>query len=419
MKRAVDIERSLSVSTAIDNIKTWANNSSFTLDYKTVHTTTSGSSMVKSYLRDSTGALLSEAAGKGIGDQATASALYEALEHGAFKYALPGQVRPDTEAILPASHLERVDHGYKYARSIRPETPQPLHTFYELAADGQPDWGRPVYYPQILTDIMLPLTAELGKLLPLSYYVSTSGIAAGSSWHDACVHATNELVERDAEAQFLVDINSGKRSYSLIDLEADDHLYELFIELTNGGYEGTGALYSLQTTGGYVFCAANHVKEGKEELGFGASQFAEVALERALTELEQSVYVNHIGLTWESEGGYPLSRLNHYPNMKRLATRLWTRPEHERTAFKAILEEESLRESRPIAQQLSEQGFTTYVRPIWNQAVDAAELYVVQIIVPGLEGFANILFGRPMLPLGRLRKPEYTSFLRSHEATFA
>ena len=54
-------------------------------------------------------------------------------------------------------------------------------------------------------------------------------------------------------------------------------------------------------------------------IGYGSSAVAEVALERAITELQQLKYAERIASGWTSEGGRSLEYLQRYPGMLKLA----------------------------------------------------------------------------------------------------
>lgn len=48
---------------------------------------------------------------------------------------------------------------------------------------------------------------------------------------------------------------------------------------------------------------------------------------------------------------------------------------------------------------------------IWSDTIDIGSIVVAQAVVPGLETLNNLIFNRPILPLGRLRSASSIDFL--------
>ncbi|MGO4454923.1 YcaO-like family protein [Arthrobacter sp. RAF14] len=355
-------------------------------------------STTKAYLSDDRGVLLTEAAGKGIGAQSKASAVYEVVEHAAFRYLLPGQRAVWDRRLLEPADIEDIDYLYRYARFAGDDV-QPVHRFYRLNERGL-DEKDVLYYPAIVCDVSLPLERHFGRLLPLSSYASNTGIASGANTHDAFVHATNELIERDAESKFLLDVSMGAPSWTVVELDDEDHLSPLFHELT-GGYGGRGSLYSLSTVAGYAFCAQAWVPDGHAELGFGASMYPDVALERALTELQQVQHARRVDETWEKEGGERPSNLDRFPNMKNIASRIFPRLDGHRISLRTLMREALPAGGGSAMSAIEQAGFKVYGRVIWTD--ESSGISVVQVVIPGFEGLNNLIFCRPIVTSGRLR----------------
>lgn len=160
-----------------------------------------------------------------------------------------------------------------------------------------------------------------------------------------------------------------------------------------------------------MFCAASKPLTDEAELGFGASQHPRIALERgSLTELQQIQYSIAEGSTWEDNGGAKPGLLDSRPNMKKMSTRVFSIDTLADIWFDD-LPEPSEKLPSPIS-QLKKNGYTAYVREVWSAYVGQSRIVVTQTIVPGLEGLNNLVFGRPVLPTGRLLSREIVNFLQ-------
>lgn len=94
-------ERSIDVSQAIEIAYRWARQADIECQTETVYVSQSTSSITvnSSLLRD--GRVLSQASGKGMGDAALASAIFEAIEHAAIRKNLYRAIPPLRDAQLP------------------------------------------------------------------------------------------------------------------------------------------------------------------------------------------------------------------------------------------------------------------------------------------------------------------------------
>ncbi|WP_160149009.1 YcaO-like family protein [Arcanobacterium ihumii] len=257
-------------------------------------------------------------------------------------------------------------------------------------------------------DISIDLDANPVKIAPLSAYANSSGTAAGLTIEDAALHALNEIIERDAESQFLLDVYRNPDRIRTVVLESQDPLNQNIKHISDLS-NGSVSIYLLESLAGFVFCAATEPRNNEGILGFGSSQYPRLALIRALTELQQYYCATERGATWQDEGGFPLEQLSKYPNMQRIATRIFPLDGFSSIDFDHIQKDQIALES-PV-DTLKQKGFTSYARLAWQS--EDKQVCTVQIIVPGAESLCNLVLGRPILPTGRLHNTSNIQYLRS------
>lgn len=403
----MDSERTITADEALDIAYTWAQtrNLEFGVDYAWTSDTTD-STTVRTTLKSQTSTLAS-ASGKGVGNQSSASGIYEAIEHAAMRYRLPEQIKPCNYNTLPNNnYLERKNLAYAELKDISIHTPIQTLEFYEVSPSMGFDLDNSILYPRIICDISMPITGDLGNMLPYAAHASNTGIAAGNTWNDAALHAINEILERDAESQFLLDQNMGRKTWVTFSLPSVHPMYNLFHELT-GGYGDRGALYLLNSIAGYVVCAASVPQGIEAELGFGASFSLDIAIERAITELQQVQYSIFAGDTWQDEGALSEKELSKYPNMHKLSTRKFPIPRKADISYDDICRISH----QPPVQQINDAGYKVYARTLWFESIFKGSIWVVHVVIPGFETINNLVFNNPMLPLGRLCTPENIVYL--------
>ncbi|WP_261974471.1 YcaO-like family protein [Arcanobacterium haemolyticum] len=185
-------------------------------------------------------------------------------------------------------------------------------------------------------------------------------------------------------------------------------LLSLFEELTvERGKKGD--LLLLDSQAGFVVCAMSEPEtDGEAELGFGASHSLRIASERAITELQQIRSSITHGSTWADNGASTSGELDEYPNMKKLASRHFQLPKRGGETVEVPLNVEFT--GSPVI-QLRENGYVPLGRMIWSDTIDIGSIIVAQAVVPGLETLNNLIFNRPILPLGRLRSASSIDFL--------
>lgn len=376
----------------------------------------------RAVLRRPSGQILGIGTGKGVAEQALASGGYEAYEHAAIQSALPDSPSQIQHAVLPAAPFENIDKLYAYARRTRPDRPQPVLSFTQISSlhpDPTPaDPAHPatasqrharldgvanqcVLYPRTVVDPALRMTSDLADLSPLDRYASSSGYAAGTSLSDALLHAVNELIERDAVSAYMLTSATQPPVLTAICLDPPAPLRDLVEEITDHNQAPVLLVQLPAVAGTVVMAYQGPVKTALPSVGTGCSADPRIAVERAITELHQDVVANDLGATWADEGGVDLTNLNRLPQLRHAAQ---IRPPHiARTrGYHQFLEDNSTGPGTDLVPQLTAQGFTTLWRTVWRRATARGEIHIVQVVIPGLERFDNIVLGRPILPAGRL-----------------
>lgn len=100
--------------------------------------------------------------------------------------------------------------------------------------------------------------------------------------------------------------------------------------------------------------------------------------------------------------------LDGYPNMKKLSSRLFTIPKCSSEPIEVPKDVDFV--GSPVS-QLKSKGYLALGRLVWSDTVDLGSIVVAQALVPGLETLNNLIFNRPILPLGRLRSAANVDFL--------
>ncbi len=302
--------------------------------------------------------------------------------------------------------IELLDLGYALVKQLSNGTTQPLTVFYELNDDSSLNLDKLVLYPRITCDVSTELSSDMGNLLALSGYVTNTGTASGACWSDTTLHAINEVIERDDESQFLLDMNMGRKSWKIFLPEEGTDERQLFDELTVGKGKNGVLFYSRLK---HLSWCARHQREpnGEAELGFGCSSSLKTAIQRATTELQQIHYPISIGSAWADNGADFPDNLEKYPNMAKLASRFFDIS--PRTEASIISIEDSIEISS--VKQLRDRGYSPMARCIWRDDIAAGSVVVSHVVVLGLETLNNLIFNQPILLLGRLRNEENIRFL--------
>jgi ribosomal protein S12 methylthiotransferase accessory factor len=327
-------------------------------------------------------------AGKGrSNEQAEVSALFEALERRSGQYEGDElRIRATLGELGAAALSPSVLHGFsarQYARRAELNltardrsqfVPEPLES--HTAIDWIPAWS---------------LTSASKRYVPFSYcfagapaeagaaYCPTNGngVAAGTCIEEAILQGILELVERDAAAIWWYNrIRRPTFSESL--LRGDPYADSLLTEYVNRGIR-TYVLDLTQDIGIPVCVAvAHHVYDGREvvALGFGCHLSFDIALRRALTEL------NQLGTGIRPGSGRPFLDTDRLDDRRYLApaederAKGFPAPNFDGPDLKADVEE--------CLRRLGVLGLEAFVV---DKTRPDLELAVAQVVVPGLRHF--------------------------------
>ncbi|MGO2166674.1 YcaO-like family protein [Corynebacterium casei] len=348
--------------------------------------------------------ILEQSGGKGAGDQAEASALFELLEHAA------------AVGVLPGSGLKRVDYDFSYSSL---DDPLVRYAAQSRIANGvsfrrvSSEYGftqETQIFPAAAVDMSSVDYAGCEK--KLSAYSSSSGYAAGTDIRDALLHGINEVIERDATGNALIESCIHKRSFDSYSVVGDSYLDEQK-KLIEKALCDHIYLTEIESIGGRTVAAfSERPYLGKRLVGFGTSLNIMYAAERALEEIIQEMSANEKGETVVDDGGNPdFKVLNRFPNLLHAANLDHPFLIHKTSEkdFSSGTSDYS-RTDNNLIRQIEEAGYKVYGRIVWKDVYSSA--LVVQVMIPGAERFNQIKFGYPIEPTGRLRTQEILKFFR-------
>jgi YcaO-like protein with predicted kinase domain len=240
------------------------------------------------FLRD--GCTASEGVGKGEGDQAEASAVFEALEH----YFLPAPnqapgftVKPIVE--IASQKLLKADRLIRYVAESHPDALVGCAMYADLRDEMLTAW-LPVFFVDP-TYSVTPFEGDEVEYREYCRYGTSTGCAAGCTFTEAALHGLLESVERDALSRFFLkrfDAESGHEVRILdpgcLPMPLRGLIQELSLRL-----DGTVRIIDLTTNIGIPVymaeCRSASYPYGA--FGCGCSLDPVYAVERAITELIQ------------------------------------------------------------------------------------------------------------------------------------
>lgn len=393
----VNKERSVSVEIAIILAEKFLESRNLRIELKSTSKIDSyESTVIESKLLDSHGNTLSLASGKGLGIQSKASAIFEAIEHAVYDEKIETINQDFNFTKLNNRYISKNDLLYKFLS----EKYSNIRTvkFYEIDKNFSLKENF-IEYPAVLSNIKGMDDALKYENPQLNAYNSTSGYACGTSIKDAILHSVHEIVERDAESQFILELSMGKRSYRCIKLSKEHYLRK---ELECFPEENV-QVYLLDSLAGYVVCS--HYKDKNCNVyGYGASGMLDIALERAITEMHQMIVAENRNITWEDEGGVSLNNLDRYPNMKNIAIQDFDLDKNNIISLEKINSPE-----RNVIKDLRDVGLKAFARVVFNDKCTGVS--VVQVKIPGCESLGDLVFGVPMLTTGRLANKDVHGYL--------
>ncbi|MBC7384725.1 MAG: YcaO-like family protein [Cryobacterium sp.] len=226
--------------------------------------------------------------GKGMGLQSKVSAYYEALEHFVL-YDYCQRLGND-----PARY--RITEGIDESLA---RLPLPCATAKCLTT------GHDYHYPIFMLDPRYskrPSNIDKNFYSKLSWMVSDSGTASGTTFEEASIHAMNELIERHAYSKFLMDhflvpttLDIGDKTPFLIDNQSLPSEIKNVVTTIETDYADNLRIFNLPNELGVPSFFASFTRQPfpLQPRGCGTSLHAPYAMERAVLETLQPLQVSN------------------------------------------------------------------------------------------------------------------------------
>lgn len=351
--------------------------------------------------------------GKGIsGDRAIYSAIFELLEHVCYD-----QLLPDQQQLVPVTPRNLFHRG-AFARDV---------ASLSIIQTDVPTVPSRRYSPiDSSVEVWVPDAVAVAKGQPHSdlnrfpfYFMSSTGWAAGVSLRDALAHALLEVIERDAISALAMSCaEEHPIGHQLIQTQssASAAIHGLVEDAVDSPIE-VRMIPALAGFCAVALCKSRDI-HGRVVIGSGASMNPTEAVERALCELEQEVYVNSINASFEGDSPYlGKNYLDSYPFLKRASTM-----EALSSPVMSPVETRKLIDLQRSATTCGDSGDT--VRSICEDLGDLTPLYrvvwdhpsettVVHALIPGAERFHMIRHGLPIEPISHLRSDRRLELCRA------
>lgn len=327
--------------------------------------------------------------GKGLGLQSKASACYEALEHFAVHHYARNMGRDVTQYQL------------------LPDFPMALPCVKYQAVNGEDSLIKPLFTinPRYAKN---PAAMDKMNYQPYSAYVSDNGIASGTNFTEASIHALNELIERDAHSLFLIEgfVKNKNQCIRLIDKSSLPANLQKMVNTIEQQYNDVIMLFDITTEFNIPVMYASMTRQPFliQPSGCGASLSAEYALERALLEMLQPLHIHNHKLIANQQQivnvltPYPLLLNAALANVSTLAHIAENMDWHSISQPIGYL---SLAlQLKTITDQINQRGFKIYYLTL---AEHASGFTAMKYHIPELEDFHLVQTGKKILPASRGR----------------
>lgn len=345
--------------------------------------------------------------GKGIGEQALASALFEAIEHYVYT-SIGGNGTSVPQKLL----LHGSDH---LLNKISP-------SFCSISGDQSLAFTRTkmreflgkrsIFYPSFLLNPYFHpnLPKELSDIRKyrLSRYSTNSGTAAGTSFSEALLHGVLEVVERDAIGLLFLGGVFKQKPQPIRKLNKPT-LPDETQNLLNEIERETGGKTSLIdiTTDLKVPATLAHicVERGKFKgnyFGSGASLSAEYSFERAALEALQTFHIYSFGMVkrppvWTlDKDNIPLLFRCHLEAGIFFPRANYTKVNFDKTPVSDLCKSDVSGQLKGLTKMLDHLGY-----PVFYKTLSDGPIWVVRCEVLGLEKFHLVSHGIPVLPNAR------------------
>ncbi len=341
--------------------------------------------------------LRSFSSGKGKTEmQAKAGAFCEAVERysglfqGSEKKIFASYKEIEKDAIHPNTFLHFSQKQYENRQEINQIEGAYHHVPHPFSEQEKiywtPAWSLSETRYKYLPTLYCYYSGGMGYKKPFCK-ADSNGSAAGNCLEEAILQGFFELVERDAVAMWWYN----RLRYPAVDLSSfsDPYIPTLIHEYRKHGRE----IFALDLTNDLnipVFAAVSHLKNGKEILfGFGAHMNPEIALLRALTEMNQFL---HMMDSWRKEAekdDLEFKKVNDWLEQETLKSQIYFKPDEKKKMrtqrdFVPVHHDNLLDDIHYCRKIVEKHGMEMLVL---DQTRTDIGLPVVKVVVPGLRHF--------------------------------
>jgi len=377
---------------------------------------------------------LSVAQGKGLDlDSAKASAVMEAMEsyHAeyielALKHASYNELKVKHQ-LIDVTRLQQLSISYYHhdlallwVEGVCLGESELKKSILNLQAqmNGEVQYAqasRWVPYDAVHTNYTLPLPSSSG-----SFMMSTNGLASGNCLEEAISHGICELVERDCTSLWQLKGGAEASNERMLDLTSvtDPDCLQIINKYQQADIS-VGVWDTTTDTGiSSFYCTIiDRVAQPMRPLypasGAGCHPCKEVALLRALTEAAQT------RLTLMS-GSRDDTGLDDYEGAQDLAlqakVRQWLNPKNHNRHFSEVADFSSKSftdDIRWMLRQLKSRGLDEVV--VVNLSKPEFDLSVVRVLIPGLEGIADVPGYQPGERARAILNPETGAIIKEQQ----
>ncbi|MCU4835335.1 YcaO-like family protein [Bacillus cereus] len=361
-------------------------------------------------LFDFQGKKLTSGVGKGGGLTSKVGALFEALEHYLTEY----KIKYSKQKLFSLEEIPNIKccDNEKIIQLLYSDSDRekliPCQKYISLQNTSNELW-----YPTFITN---PFYADKPKYFDkeinyskLKRYSSNSGTAIGCSLNEAIIHASNEVIERDALSLFLLKYYYYRNNDTLKIIKRDTLSIDVKDFLRNAERELGQKISLVNLTTELdipvILAILEHNKFGIPIYGSGASLYRDYAAKRAISELIQSYHMIQTYPSAHKEITKNINLLKGFPNQYVCAefntNTLLNAFEIEQVDFQTIsnysLDNLDMYLDY-LAQLLNKHNFDIYYS-ICQKFTNGVHL--VNVIIPNTERFFNVLFGQIVFPSDR------------------
>lgn len=361
-------------------------------------------------LVDLQGRKLTSGVGKGGGLTSKARALFESLEHYLTEY----KIDYSKQKLFLLEKIPNIKYfnNEKIIQLLYSDSDREKLILCKKYTNIKND-SKEFWYPTFITN---PFYADNPKCFDqeidyskLKRYSSNSGTAIGCSLNEAIIHASNEVIERDALSLFLLKYYYYRNNDTVKIINRETLSLDVQEFLSNAEKEIDQKIILVNLTTELkipvILAILEHNKFGIPIYGSGSSLYREYAVKRAISELIQSYHMIQAYPNASKEIMHNINCLNGFPNHYVCAefntNTLLNAFEIEQVDFKTL--------SNYTLDNLD--GYLDYLVQILNNhdfdiyysicQKFSNGVHLVNVIIPNTERFFNILFGQIVFPSDR------------------